>query len=89
MNFRQNLILFFLCIAARPLSAQQAANPKTALLLGRWEVRSYSEQGVPMDKKQAARPQVAVYEHIRRQLALGWYGYIDYEDLSRRESRAS
>jgi len=91
MNIPQKYALLLVCIVVSgSLYAQQAAPaPKTALLLGRWEVLSYSEQGVPVDKKQAPHPQaLAVYEHIRKQRALTWYGYTDYEDLSRREYRA-
>ncbi len=87
--FRRLLLLVFLTtlISASAFS-QTKPDTLTALLLGRWEVLAYSEQGVPVDKKQAAMPQArAVYEHIRRERAERWYGYSEYDYYSRRESR--
>lgn len=53
------------------------------MLLGRWEVVKYAEQGVQVDKKQAAMPQAQqVYQHIREQRALQYYGY-DYNSEER------
>jgi hypothetical protein len=78
----KNFTLLFLLISSG-LSAQ------TELLLGRWEVLTYSEQGIQVDKKQAPTPQaLAVYDHIREQRAERWYGYDAYNDFSRREERA-
>ena len=84
------LILFFgVQMTALPLFAQTSApDPKLTLLLGRWEVVNYSEQGVQVDKKQAALPQaIAVYRHNRAERARQFYGYSEYEDYSRHESR--
>lgn len=87
-NLKKAFLIAILFQIGATLSAQ-TPDPKTALLLGRWEVLSYSEQGVQVDKKQNARPQaVKVYDHISRQRAQVWYGYSDYEDLSRREAKA-
>lgn len=69
--------------------AQRPADTLLKQLLGRWEVVSYSEQGVQVDKKAPALPQaIKVYEHVRQKRAEQWYGYHEYDDLSRRESRA-
>lgn len=68
--------------------AQRAADTLLRKLLGRWEVVSYSEQGVQVNKKAPALPQaLQVYEHLRQKRAIQWYGYSDYDDLSRRENR--
>ncbi len=73
---------------ATPIFSQATRDTVTPLLLGRWEVLDYSEQGVAVDKKQPAMPQaMAVYDHIRRQRAERWYGYSEYDYYSRRESR--
>ena len=64
--------------------------PKTNPLLGRWEVLQYAEQGLQVDKKQAAAPQaLAVYRHVQKTRAKTWYGF-DYDqadEYSRRRSR--
>lgn len=84
----RNATLLLLFLTAAALTAQ-TPDPKTAMLLGRWEVLNYSEQGVQVDKKQTPLPQaVAVYVHIREQRARIWYGYNDYDDMSRRELKA-
>lgn len=92
MKLNAVLPLFFLAGALPWLMPRPAApDPKLALLLGRWEVVAYSEQGVQVDKKQAALPQaVAVYNHVRDLRARQWYGfgYDVYDDPSRRELRA-
>lgn len=76
-------------LLAFSLAAQKTTDSLTRRLLGRWEVVSYSEQGVQVDKKAPALPQaLKVYEHIRQKRAEQWYGYHEYDDLSRRESRA-
>lgn len=82
------LPVLLLCGSLHSLNAQ-TPDPKTAMLLGRWEVLNYSEQGVQVDKKKAPLPQaVSVYRHIRAQRARVWYGYSDYDDMSRRELKA-
>ncbi len=88
-KYRQILLsLIFMPVLTMPVFAQAVSDTLTPLLIGRWEVLTYSEQGVPVDKKQAAMPQaMAVYEHIRRERAERWYGYSDYDYYSRRESR--
>lgn len=84
----RNATFVLLFLASVTVSAQ-TPDPKTAMLLGRWEVLNYSEQGVQVDKKQTPLPQaVAVYNHISAQRARIWYGYNDYDDMSRRELRA-
>jgi hypothetical protein len=61
--------------------------PTLQNLLGRWEVVSYSEQGVQVDKKAPALPQaVNVYNHVRKERLETWYGY--YEEYEDRRSRA-
>lgn len=81
------MILFVL--TAWGVVAQRAADTLLRQLLGRWEVVSYSEQGVQVDKKAPALPQaLKVYEHLRQKRAEQWYGYSDYDELNRRESRA-
>ncbi|NUO03728.1 MAG: hypothetical protein HUU01_24200, partial [Saprospiraceae bacterium] len=67
--------LFYFTILFLPLTvAAQATTP--GQLLGRWEVIRYSEQGVQVDKKQAALPQAqAVYAHVGSHRAAIWYGY--------------
>lgn len=76
-------------LAFLPASAQGSADSLTRLLIGRWEVIAYSEQGIQVDKKAAPLPQaLAVYEHIRQHRAEQWYGYYESDDLSRRENRA-
>jgi hypothetical protein len=60
------------------LFAQNINTPLT----GRWEVIRYSEQGIPVDKKQdAMRQAVEVYRQIQQTRAQIWYGY-DYEQAS-------
>ena len=78
----------FLALISLTLSGQPPADTLLRRLLGRWEVVSYSEQGVQVDKKAPALPQaLKVYEHVRQQRAEQWYGYHEYDDLSRRENR--
>lgn len=78
------LSLFSLC-----LQAQTRTDSLNRLLFGRWEVVGYSEQGVQVDKRAPALPQaIHVYDHVRRQRAEQWYGYYEYDELSRRENRA-
>lgn len=83
------LFLALFCIL-QSAHTQTTAAPPTTLLIGRWEVLSYSEQGVQVDKKQPAMPQaVAVYRHIGEERARNFYGYSAYDDdLSRRRTRA-
>lgn len=81
------LIFFFLMSHA--LIAQNNRDPKWAQLLGKWEVTSYSEQGVQVYKKQAALPQAqAVYARIQSDRARIFYGYDEaLDELSRRATR--
>ncbi len=83
------LLLVLSCVL-QPALAQTIAAPPTTLLIGRWEVLTYSEQGIQVDKKQPAVPQaVAVYRHIGEDRARIWYGYDPYDDpQSRRRTRA-
>ena len=82
------LLGFFFLFLTMPVFSQTVSDTLTPLLIGRWEVLTYAEQGVSVDKKQAAKPQaMAVYEHIRRERAERWYGYSEYDYYSRRESR--
>lgn len=71
MNY--SFSLFLICL---PFTAAAQTQATPAQLLGRWEVIRYSEQGVQVDKKQAALPQAqAVYAHVGSQRAAIWYGY--------------
>ena len=82
------LLFIFIQFMVVPAFAQNPADPALPLLLGRWEVVAYSEQGIPVDKKQPALPQAAaIYPQIRPERARNFYGYSQYEDYSRRESR--
>jgi len=91
-----NKIIFLTCctgvlaaLFALPAAGQPAADTLTRKLLGRWEMLSYSEQGVQVNKKAPALPQaLMVYEHVRWQRARQWYGFYDADDFSRRENRA-
>ncbi|MEQ1745657.1 MAG: hypothetical protein ABMA02_09535 [Saprospiraceae bacterium] len=78
------------CLALQMVSAQTGSpDSLTNLLIGRWEVTAYSEQGVRIDKKAPGQPQaLRAFGHIRWERAKAWYGYSPYEDLSRRENRA-
>lgn len=61
-----------------------------AFLPGRWEVVSYSEQGVYVEKKQDPIPQaVKVYQQVKAERAKRYYGFdAETDELSRRASRA-
>jgi len=75
-------------MATAVLVAQTPGEVKLSALLGRWEISNYAEQGVQVDKKQPALAQaIAVYRHARADRARQFYGYSDYEDYSRHESR--
>ena len=66
------------------------AADKWPMLLGRWEVIQYSEQGVQVDKKLPALPQaLSVYRNIQKNRAKSWYGFdYDYADeYSKRRAR--
>lgn len=88
--------LFGLLWLSPALHAQSAdpvrvSNPQLNMLLGKWEVTSYSEQGTQVFKKQAPVPQaIKVYTAIRGRRASMFYGYNPEEgdELSRRASRA-
>lgn len=74
------ILPYIFCLATLGLHAQESNNT----LLGRWEVLEYQEQGVQVNKKQPPLPQaIAVYQHVRQQRALTWYGY-DEEGGDRR-----
>lgn len=80
---------FFLLLLSAVASGQRLPDPLLQKLLGRWEVVAYSEQGVQVDKKAPPLPQaLKVYEQVRQKRAEQWYGYHEYDDLSRRENRA-
>jgi len=81
--------ILFACLALHVCAVSTAQTNKTSQLLGRWEVLSYAEEGVQVDKKQPARPQaIAVYNAIKVQRSQQWYGYTAYDDYNRRENRA-
>lgn len=77
-------ILFTSCGLVLRLSAwAQSSNPNE-LILGRWEVTGYSEQGIQVDKQTDPITQARkVYHHIRKQRGLMWYGF-DEEGLERK-----
>lgn len=80
---------FLLLLLSAMANSQKPPDTLLQKLLGRWEVVAYSEQGVQVDKKAAPLPQaLKVYEHVRQTRAERWYGYREYDDLSRRENRA-
>lgn len=69
------------------LQADGQSNGPANLLLGRWELLEYSEQGVQVDKQAPALPQaVTVYQHVRKQRAAQWYGFN--EEYGDRRTRA-
>lgn len=79
---------FLFLLAIPSLYSQRVQDSLMQRLYGRWEVVAYSEQGVQVDKKAPALPQaLRVYEHVREKRAEQWYGYSEYDDLSRRENR--
>lgn len=65
-------------------------NSTPNLLLGRWEVLQYVEQGLPVDKKKPPLPQaLEVYRQVQKERARVWYGF-DYEavdEYSKRRAR--
>jgi|GEM_PF-549890 len=66
------ILLFFLAFTQTIIFSQDNAT----LLLGRWEVIRYAEQGFQVDKKQDAQRQaVDVYRHVQQERAQQWYGY--------------
>lgn len=68
----------------------KAQNASPAMLIGRWEVLQYSEQGLQVDKKQAPLPQAQeVYRHVQKERARNWYGYDSEaaDEYSRRRAR--
>ncbi len=57
---------------------------KWEMLQGRWEVLSYSEQGIQVNKKQPAlRQAVQVWQHISRTRAMNFYGFDPENDEKR------
>lgn len=68
------------------INGQDTTALKT-MLLGKWEVVKYAEQGVQVDKKQNANTQAQlVYRHISAQRAQVFYGYDP--NSSERRTRA-
>jgi hypothetical protein len=85
------LLVALLCVFEVPcLLGQASPDPLLPTLLGKWEVLSYSEQGITVNKQEASPAQARkVYAHVRGQRAIRFYGYQAYEEgLSRREDRA-
>ncbi len=72
------------------MASLKAQNASPAMLIGRWEVLQYAEQGLQVDKKQAPLPQaLEVYRHVQKERARTWYDY-DYEsadEYSKRRAR--
>lgn len=69
------LSLFFLLLVKQTVWAQDTTALKS-MLLGRWEVIKYAEQGIQVDKKQAADVQAQkVYQFVATQRARLFYGY--------------
>lgn len=91
---KNGISLFCLCLLTvgqgSRLSAQMTPDPRLPQLLGKWEVVSYSEQGVAVNKREAPHAQAQkVYAHVRTQRALQFYSHqLMYEDWNRREDRA-
>lgn len=86
MRLLKNIFLAAFFIAFT-ISGQAQADKPDNLLWGRWEVLEYSEQGVQVNKKEAAtRQAVEVYRHIKKQRAAQWYGFI--EEYGERRTRA-
>lgn len=81
------LTFCYYLIACLPLFGQ-SGTPQS-LLLGRWEVLGYSEQGVQVDKRQPALPQAQqVYKHVSSERTRQWYGWFDTGNQTRREEKA-
>ena len=71
-----------ICIAIINLYPKTSPpDPKTDMLLGKWEVLEYAEQGVPVKKKSPSLPQaIAVWQHNWPERSLMYYGYNpDYD----------
>lgn len=82
----QSIALLYFILLLQPAAAQDTTALKS-FLIGRWEVVKYSEQGVQVDKKQAAMPQAQqVYSHIGVQRSRIFYGYD--EESGNRRTRA-
>ncbi|MBK8554272.1 MAG: hypothetical protein IPL65_00190 [Lewinellaceae bacterium] len=80
------LMITLLCCCAGLLRAQQSPDVLREYLKGRWEVVGYAEAGVQVDKKQPAAPQaVKIWQKVRKERALYWYGYD--EDWDNRKPR--
>jgi hypothetical protein len=86
MLFAKN-ILIIACLGAPTLTAIGQPDTSTALLWGRWELLEYSEQGVQVNKKEAATGQaITVYQFVKKQRAAQWYGF--FEEYGERRTRA-
>ena len=82
---RFSILIGAVCLALA-LSAQ---TDKKNALIGRWEVISYAEQGVQVDKKSPALSQAQqVYRHVREDRVRFWYGYDSEHEQSRKRMRA-
>jgi hypothetical protein len=82
----QSITLLYFVLLLQTAMAQDTTALK-GFLIGRWEVIKYSEQGVQVDKKQAAMPQAQrVYSHVSVQRSLIFYGYD--EESGNRRTRA-
>ncbi|MBK7869477.1 MAG: hypothetical protein IPJ74_01740 [Saprospiraceae bacterium] len=70
---------YFFVVAGYLFAFELCAQDTTALkaaLLGRWEVLECSEQGIQVNKKQDAKSQASeVYQHIKEQRAILYYGF--------------
>lgn len=90
-NFFSVFVLACLLLGATGYTrAQTTPELQFKDLIGKWEVVRYSEQGLQVDKSQAALPQaLQVYNYVRGQRARVWYGYdSDYSpELNNRQRR--
>lgn len=80
-------LVILLLAGASSYHSPTAVAVVAAQLQGRWEVVKYSEQGLPVDKRQdAVRQAVQVYKFVAGARALSWFSY-DYaykDEYSRR-----
>lgn len=82
-------MLTLLLLAWLSSFSEHPVPPDPMLLLGRWEVVEYSEQGIQVNKKSDPLAQaVRVYQHVRRMRARQWYGFDEeYERRTRAYER--
>lgn len=83
----RTLILFSIGVATLLLfSGASRRLSFEEMLIGRWQVIRYTEQGVAVDKRSDPWPQaLSVWKHVKKNRALTWYGYD--EDSGEREPR--